>query len=50
MGLFAHEDGHMRGWLAALLCCWAAMGDDETYKEKKSTQRKLHLARYEKQC
>ncbi|KAF2213310.1 hypothetical protein CERZMDRAFT_105937 [Cercospora zeae-maydis SCOH1-5] len=34
MGLFVHEDGHVRGWLAALLCCWAAFGDDETYGEK----------------
>lgn len=34
MGLFVNEDGHVRGWLAALLCCWAAMGDDETYGEK----------------
>ncbi|KAM3423774.1 hypothetical protein BST61_g1178 [Cercospora zeina] len=34
MGLFVHEDGHVRGWLAALLCCWAAFGDDETCGEK----------------
>lgn len=30
----------MRGWLAALLCCWAAMGEDEYNCEKKDTKGK----------
>ncbi|KXT14323.1 hypothetical protein AC579_4010 [Pseudocercospora musae] len=39
MSLFVqHPHAHWRGWLAALLCCWAAVGDDEYEYEKKSTK------------
>ncbi|KXS98716.1 hypothetical protein AC578_10498 [Pseudocercospora eumusae] len=40
MSLFVDGDGHLRGWLAAFLCCWAAVGDDEYGLEKKSTKAK----------
>ncbi|KAF2768283.1 hypothetical protein EJ03DRAFT_123395 [Teratosphaeria nubilosa] len=29
MGLFVADDGHYQGWLAALLCCCAALTEDE---------------------
>ncbi|TKA78912.1 hypothetical protein B0A55_03914 [Friedmanniomyces simplex] len=34
MGLFVAQDGRYQGWLAALLCCIAAVGDDEYPIEK----------------
>ncbi|KAK3116432.1 hypothetical protein LTR53_003225 [Teratosphaeriaceae sp. CCFEE 6253] len=34
MGLFVAQDGHYRGWLAALLCCIAGVGDDEHPAER----------------
>ncbi|WPG97654.1 Hypothetical protein R9X50_00043400 [Acrodontium crateriforme] len=38
MGLFAHEDGHGKGWLAALLCCVATVNDDELPAEQRSVR------------
>ncbi|KAK3671636.1 hypothetical protein LTR78_008559 [Recurvomyces mirabilis] len=29
MGLFVAQDGYYQGWLATLLCCFAAVGEDE---------------------
>lgn len=42
MGLFLTEDGHFQGWLAAFLCCCAAVSDDESPYEKERSRRKLH--------
>ncbi|KAF2165063.1 hypothetical protein M409DRAFT_55963 [Zasmidium cellare ATCC 36951] len=39
MGLFVSDDGHYQGWLAALLCCWAALSEDEHPIEKKKISR-----------
>ncbi|KXL44336.1 MAG: hypothetical protein FE78DRAFT_32747 [Acidomyces sp. 'richmondensis'] len=33
MGLFVSPDGHYRGWLAGLLCCCAAVTEDENSTE-----------------
>jgi len=34
MGLLVDDDGHYRGWLAAFLCCCAAMNEDEYPSER----------------
>ncbi|KAF2719328.1 hypothetical protein K431DRAFT_114619 [Polychaeton citri CBS 116435] len=34
MGLFVSEDGQYQGWLAALLCCCAAVNEDEAPIER----------------
>jgi len=41
MGLFVAQDGRYRGWLAALLCCFAAVGDDEHPSEKDRSRRTI---------
>lgn len=40
MGLFLTADGHYQGWLAAFLCCCAALSDDEHPIEKDRSRRK----------
>ena len=49
MGLFVTEDGHFQGWLAAFLCCCAAVSDDESPIEKERSRRRFHCIpkRYE---
>lgn len=44
MGLFTTEDGRYQGWLAALLCCCAALNDDEYPKERNTAKGQLYLA------
>jgi hypothetical protein len=34
MGLLVDDNGHYRGWLAAFLCCCAAMNEDEYPRER----------------
>jgi hypothetical protein len=34
MGLLVNDNGHYRGWLAAFLCCCAAMNEDEYPSER----------------
>lgn len=41
MGLFLTEDGRFQGWLAAFLCCCAAVAEDESPYEKDRSRRKL---------
>lgn len=43
MGLFVADDGHYQGWLAALLCCWAALSEDEHPIEKQKISRRKSL-------
>lgn len=42
MGLIVDENGHYRGWLASILCCCAALTEDEYPSERKkdNTKRK----------
>jgi hypothetical protein len=35
MGLIVDENGHYRGWLASILCCCAALNEDEYPAERK---------------
>ncbi|TKA24889.1 hypothetical protein B0A50_06618 [Salinomyces thailandicus] len=35
MGHFVADDGHFQGWLAILLCCWAAVNEDESPAERR---------------
>ena len=44
MGLFVAENGHYQGWLAAFLCCCAALNDDEYPIEKDGSRRKVFLS------
>ena len=49
MGLFVTEDGHFQGWLAAFLCCCAAVTEDEHPIERGRSRRKsstFSLARH----
>lgn len=39
MGLFVSNDGYYKGWLAALLCCCAAVNSDEHPVELYKPQR-----------
>ncbi|KAK4631728.1 hypothetical protein CLAFUW4_02887 [Fulvia fulva] len=39
MGVLVREDGHFRSWLAALLCCCAAVNEDEHPLEKKNISK-----------
>ncbi|KAK0870273.1 hypothetical protein LTS02_002539 [Friedmanniomyces endolithicus] len=39
MGLFVARNGQYQGWLAALLCCIAAVGDDESPVERERRSR-----------
>ena len=41
MGLLVTEDGHYQGWLAALLCCCAAVNEDEHPLEMAKTRCEL---------
>jgi hypothetical protein len=35
MGLIVDDNGHYRGWLASILCCCAALNEDEYPAERK---------------
>ena len=47
MGLFVTEDGHFQGWLAAFLCCCAAVTEDESPIEKdRERERSRRMSPY----
>ncbi|KAK0276087.1 hypothetical protein LTR91_008513 [Friedmanniomyces endolithicus] len=47
MGLFVARNGHYQGWLAALLCCIAAVGDDESPEERERRTRTITAICYQ---
>jgi len=40
MGLIVDDNGHYRGWLASILCCFAALNEDEYPSERKKDSEK----------
>lgn len=38
MGLLVDDSGHYRGWLAAFLCCCAALNEDEYPSEREKNK------------
>lgn len=41
MGLLVSDDGHYQGWLAALLCCCAALDGDDNPAEREKERSRL---------
>lgn len=50
MGVFVTDEGRFQGWLAALLCCCAAVSEDEYPMEKRSISKRESAPRSASAC